>query len=607
MFFREIYWQRKCSIQNCLFLESVKSTPSYLITKIYTMKKVYSLLFATLLGAAANAQVSVTFNVDMNGQTVSPNGVHIAGSFADYNNDAVIDNPDYVNWTPNAIAMTDSDADGIYSITMNLVPAHYEYKIVNGNDWPFVEDVPSACQVEANGNDNRFLLVTEATTVNFAYGQCGPANTNVVRFRVDMGLVPDGVNPVGVYIAGDFNGWDPTATRLLDTFSPNLAADLVFEAIVNVGTATNVEYKFLNGNDFLFVENVPSECGVGPNSNRSAEVSSNAVVLPVASFNQCSTPALVTFKVNMSLQTVGANGVQLAGNFQGWNPGDPNYAMTDADGDNIYEITVPLGAGSYAFKFVNGNAWGSDESVPAACNVGNNRSLTIASGTTEFTYEACYNQCTEDCVVDPNPANITFRVNMSAETVSPDGVFMIGGFTNPAWQGGATEMTDVDGDGIYECTVLASGPGEIQYKFVNGNVSNSANEENAGLEDCGIANGIGGFNRTHIRSGVDEVLPIATFNSCIVNINEMDVVNALNVFPNPAVDMVNIRFVSTSTEALNFRVVNNLGQVVSTTTLARPVAGDNLLQLPVNNLASGVYSLVINNANSARTVLISVR
>jgi hypothetical protein len=168
-------------------------------------------------------------------------------------------------------------------------------------------------------------------------------------------------------------------------------------------------------------------------------------------------------------------------------------------------------------------------------------------------------------------------------------------------------MTDVDGDGIYECTLLASGPGEIQYKFVNGVVSNAANEENAGLEECGIANGIGGFNRTHTRSGLDEVLPTATFNSCIVNVNELSVVNALNVFPNPAVDLLNIRFVSTSTEALNFRVMNNLGQVVSTTTLARPATGENLIQLPVNNLASGIYSLVINNNETARTVLISVR
>lgn len=587
-------------------MESVKSTPSYLISKIYTMKKVYSLLFATLFGAAAHAQVDVTINVDMNGQTVSDNGVHIAGNFSDYNGDNVVDNAAYVNWNPSAIALSDMDMDGIYSITLSLVPGVYEYKLINGNDWPFAEDVPSACQVEATGNDNRFIMVSEATTVDFAFAQCGPANTNVVRFRVDMGLVPDGANPIGVYVAGDFNGWDPTATRLFDTFGLGSTPDQVFEGIVNVGAATDVEFKFLNGNDFLFVENVPSSCGVGPNSNRTADVAGNTV-LPVVSFGLCSSPIMVTFKVNMSLQTVGANGVQVAGNFQGWNPGDPAYAMTDADGDGVYEIQVPLSAGAYSFKFVNGNAWGSDESVPGACNSGGNRSITIMSTMTEFTYEACYNQCTEECIVDPAAANITFRVNMSAETVSADGVFMIGGFTNPAWQGGATAMTDVDADGIYECTLLASGPGEIQYKFVNGLVSNAANEENAGLEDCGIANGIGGFNRTHTRSGLDEVLPIATFNSCIVNVNELSVVNALNVFPNPAVDLLNIRFVSTSMEALNFRVMNNLGQVVSTTTLARPVAGENLIQLPVNNLASGIYSLVINNNEMARTVLISVR
>ena len=48
--------------------------------------------------------------------------------------------------------------------------------------------------------------------------------------------------------------------------------------------------------------------------------------------------ANVTFKVNMILQTVSANGVHVAGNFQGWNPA--TSALTDADGDGIYETTI---------------------------------------------------------------------------------------------------------------------------------------------------------------------------------------------------------------------------------------------------------------------------
>ena len=37
----------------------------------------------------------VTFHIDMNGQTVSPNGVHIAGGFGDYDYDGIIENDEY--------------------------------------------------------------------------------------------------------------------------------------------------------------------------------------------------------------------------------------------------------------------------------------------------------------------------------------------------------------------------------------------------------------------------------------------------------------------------------------------------------------------------------
>ena len=43
------------------------------------MKKIYTLALAMMMAGAAWAQRSVTFQVDMSGQTVSANGVHIAG------------------------------------------------------------------------------------------------------------------------------------------------------------------------------------------------------------------------------------------------------------------------------------------------------------------------------------------------------------------------------------------------------------------------------------------------------------------------------------------------------------------------------------------------
>ena len=50
--------------------------------------------------------------------------------------------------------------------------------------------------------------------------------------------------------------------------------------------------------------------------------------------------------------------------FENWSPTDAGGAMTDADGDNIWEITIdyPTSGDTVYYKFVNGD-WGADESA----------------------------------------------------------------------------------------------------------------------------------------------------------------------------------------------------------------------------------------------------
>ena len=71
----------------------------------------------------------------------------------------------------------------------------------------------------------------------------------------------------------------------------------------------------------------------------------------------------VTLSVDMNSQDVAAEGVHVAGNFQGWDPA--GTMLTDDDMDGIYEVTLDV-ADSLAtiqYKFLNGNAWGVDEVV----------------------------------------------------------------------------------------------------------------------------------------------------------------------------------------------------------------------------------------------------
>ena len=574
------------------------------------MKKFFTFCFVALSAIMAQAQVqvvAVTFNVDMTGQTVSANGVHIAGNFKDVTNDGTAENAAYVNWDPDSIALADQ-GNGIYSVTLNLIPERYEFNFINGANWAMVEDVPAACQVQVNGNDNRFWSIsgfnaTESMTV--CYASCAACGENTVRFRVDMTQEIDGVNPLGVFIAGDFQGWNDTLSQLIDPDGNG-----TYEGYFSIGSATSANFKFLNGNDWAFEETIPSECNVSGNRNLAvSDANTVADVICFSACGPCQLPTPVLFRVDMSLQTVNANGPHVAGSFQGWAPSDPSTLMLDPDGDNIYEVTLLLQPGTYQYKFVNGAAWADgSESIPAACNVGGNREVVV--GADPVVEHFCYSQCGAECVTDPAAADITFRVNMFTTGASAAGVWMIGGFTTPVWQGGAVQMSDIDMDGVYECTVNVSGVADIQYKFVNGDVAVSANEEAAGVMNCGIANGVGGYNRIHTRSGIAEVLNTVCFDSCadcIIGVQEAMALTVLNAYPVPANEFVTLSFGQVKSAPITVRVMNNLGQVVSTQYMGNLPTGNNQVRVNLEGVAGGIYAIELSNGIERTAVQIAVQ
>jgi hypothetical protein len=112
------------------------------------------------------------------------------------------------------------------------------------------------------------------------------------------------------------------------------------------------------------------------------------------------------------------------------------------------------------FKYVNGSAWGDDESVPSGCQVNNNRQLII-SGDTVFG-PTCYAQC-GPCFV-PDTFNVTIQVDMSGASCSFDPATDSVDFAGPynSW-GGGDYLTDPDGDMIYDITVYVPSP-EFTYK-----------------------------------------------------------------------------------------------------------------------------------------------
>lgn len=209
----------------------------------------------------------------------------------------------------------------------------------------------------------------------------------------------------------------------------------------------------------------------------------------------------VTFQVNMNQQTVSPNGVHLAGVFQGWNPG--STLMTDPDADGIYSVTLALAPGTYQYKYVNGNAWGSDESVPGACNVDGNRQVVIT--TNVILDPVCFGSCV-NCI---NQIPLTLTVDMANQTVSPFGVHVAGSFQG--WNPGSTEMIQIPSTTMYEVMVYVDENSTYTYKFVNGNAW--------GMDElvpiaCGVDDGSGNINRSVSVSTGMFAADVVCFGEC---------------------------------------------------------------------------------------------
>lgn len=222
-----------------------------------------------------------------------------------------------------------------------------------------------------------------------------------------------------------------------------------------------------------------------------------------ASTGAATTTSIVTISVDMQYQTVSANGVHIAGNFQGWSPGTtPMVQSTTNPSVYTYTDTFPVGD-TLQYKFVNGNSWGNDESVPGACAFNGNRFFEVVAGNPVLP-TVCYASCTPCAPL----RTVTFRVNMTNQTVT-NGVYVAGDMNG--WNQSADSLT-LTTNGIYEKTFSIQEGSTIQYKFLNGPSFNGAEAVPAA---CGVSDGFGGFNRQLTVGTSNTVLPAIAFGTCV--------------------------------------------------------------------------------------------
>ena len=139
----------------------------------------------------------------------------------------------------------------------------------------------------------------------------------------------------------------------------------------------------------------------------------------------------VTFNVDMSDVEVDPSlGVHIAGSFQGWTP--DATPLSDDDGDGVWSVTVDMTGqtGNVEFKYLNGNSWGTDESVnDLACgSEGGNRILAVPAEDT-VSETVCFTEC-----IGCDESYVTFHVDMAETEVAAEGIFLGGGDWHDNWQ-----------------------------------------------------------------------------------------------------------------------------------------------------------------------------
>ena len=419
------------------------------------------------------ATYDLTLEVNTATIEVGPNGMYAGGG---------------VLGDAQAVALSDDDADGIWSATISVtegLSGNYIFlnSPANGGDWGTKENLSGLPRTDANYNDRILAPVTGNTTFSTCFGQCStdgtceaPAATVDVTFRVDMNDYPLGYGFVN--LSGSLNGWCGDCAQMSDA-----DGDGVYELTVALDEGATYEYKFTLDNwnvQEQFQDGDACTSTIDGYVNRTLTVGAEATTLDLVCFDSCDACTgvvaeniMVTWQVDMSVAGANPAGVFIAGGFQGWDGGASQ--MTDA-GNGVYTYTQEVLANSYLeWKYLNGPGWGFEETVPGACaNASTNR--FFQAGTEDATIDlVCFGECF-GCDVEVVEYEVTFNVNMANETVAESGVYLAGGgnFGNP----GQNQMTDPDGDGIYSITMMLDEGFSSYYTFTNGACGDWSCKEN---------------------------------------------------------------------------------------------------------------------------------
>ena len=299
----------------------------------------------------------------------------------------------------------------------------------------------------------------------------------------------------------------------------------------------------------------------------------------------------VTFKVDLSDYTGNDTAVFVNGTFNNWcgtcNP------MTDANNDDIWELSVNLPDDSIEFKYtVNGVAYEAfvgGESCTKTTGAFTNRFLILDKDT--VLPVTCFASCSA-CTGTPTSAQVTFKLDMNSYPDTFTTAYVNGTFNG--WCGTCSPMTDADSDGVWEATVGFAYQDTIDFKYT---LNGWQFEETLTSGPCTQTDG--NFTNRHLKIMGDTTMPVMCWEECVscdqVGFAEINNIQEFKVMPNPTSGVFTVSMISDAVAKLNLSVYNMAGQKVYQ--LSEETAQLNEV-IDLGGLNNGVYLIELSNSSS---------
>ncbi|MFQ3240291.1 MAG: hypothetical protein ACI9NI_002622 [Olleya marilimosa] len=308
------------------------------------------------------------------------------------------------------------------------------------------------------------------------------------------------------------------------------------------------------------------------------------ILLSIPSFSQVN----VTLKVDMTGQTINADGIHVVGTINGWSTNAT--ILTEEGATGIYSVTIPLNEGWHRYKFLNGNTWGTEETANYPCAPSNgDRYLYINNSNQDVVLETVpFNGCN----TSGTGFEVTFNVDMASEgTIAAGNVHMAGWLTD--WNPSVLSFPNANGN-IHSATLRLPTPADypitFEYKYLS--AAGWGNDETPGPDDS-CATVSGGNRLITVNTSGENIYDI--FNACNYTLSNTEfTIDALKIAYSPTdrvVKLLNKQFDNTLSQIEVFeitgksiKVINNIKEIKDTL-------------IDFKNQSNGLYFVKIKHGN----------